>query len=352
MEFLTPIGRLVQSHPMIGQEKDKDGKPYIIKSGPNKGKETIKYFVSVAFPKMVDYGDGAGPVQNREFAAFYAQMDATARAAFPQLFPNGGPCTHPRFAWKLMDGDGVDANGKDNKTKEGFAGHWVIRFASQYAPRCFHFGKYDPSQQIQNKDEIKTGYYCRIGGTMEGNGVTVGSQDVPGIYVNLNMFELRAYGPEIVSGPDANAVFGGNNANTGGVLPPGATMTPIGGGSAMPGMGGAGPALPGAGGPAAAGGALPPLPGAGGPAATGPATAGPGALPGTAAGINPNAAFAGGAMGGGAAALPPLPGAQTAHTPQLVLTPATIAAGYTVEAFRQLGYNDAYIVQQGWGVMQ
>lgn len=346
MEFTSPYGRLVQGHPMVGQDKDKDGKPYIAKSGKNAGQPITKYFVSVAFPKMVDYGAANGGVQaNKEFGAFYAMMDAQARASFPHLFPpNGtGPCTHPRFAWKLMDGDGIDSNGKQNNTKEGFAGHWIVKFASQYAPRCFFKDKYDPSQQIQNPKEIKTGDYCRISGSMDGNGVAAGSSEVPGLFINLNLFEHSFYGTEIVSGPDASAAFGGTNSSAGPV-PQGATSTPVGGASATPAMPGAtGPALPNTqAAPPATGPALPntavpssapPLPNAG---------ATPGAVPGTAAGITPNTNFVAGATN------PPMPAPQ----PQLVLTAAAVQAGYTLESFRANGWSDEQIVGGGWAIRQ
>jgi hypothetical protein len=46
----------------------------------------------------------------------------------------------------------------------------------------------------------------------------------PGVYLNLTMVELCGYGPEIKTGPDGAAVFGGTPA---GALPPGASATPL-----------------------------------------------------------------------------------------------------------------------------
>lgn len=344
MEFTSPFGRLVQGHPMQGQDKDKDGKPYVAKSGKNAGQPITKYFVSVAFPKMVDYGQQGGGVQaNKEFGAFYSMMDAQARASFPHLFENNGTgkCLHPRFAWKLMDGDGTDSNGKQNNTKEGFAGHWIVKFASQYAPRCFFKDKYDPSQQIQNPKEIKTGDYCRISGSMDGNGVVAGSSEVPGLFINLNLFEHSFYGKEIVSGPDATAAFGGTNAGSG-PIPIGATSTPVGDASAQANMPGTtGPALPNtvSSGPAlpniAPVSSAPPLPN----------TASPGTVTGTAAGITPNVGFVAGAASPGN---PPMPPSQ----PQLVLTAAAIQANYTLQSFRDNGWTDDQIIAGGFAVRQ
>lgn len=206
--FLSPVGRLVQGDAFEPQTKEYDGSPMVIKRGPNAGQPTQKWVAVVAFAK----NDPAWP-------AFKAQMTAVARAAFPQLFDAAGNCTHPAFAWKIADGDGIDQNGKANASKEGFAGHWVVRFTSSFPPKCFYSGRYQPHEQIQDKMAIRRGYYVRIAGTIEGNGET----GKPGVYMNLNMIELVAQGKEIVSGPDAASVFGAGPAP---VLPAGAIALP------------------------------------------------------------------------------------------------------------------------------
>jgi len=207
-QFLTPVGRLVQGDPMDPQTKDQQGNPLTIKTGPNIGQPTQRFFIALAFPKN-DPG----------FAALRAQMVQVARTAWPQWFDAAGNCTHPKFSWKIMDGDGVDDNGKPNNTKEGFAGHWVVKFSSSFPPKCFYTGRYSPQDQIQDKMAIRRGYYVRVGGTVESNA----NPQKPGLYVNLNMVELVALGKEIVSGPDAAAVFGAAPAP---VLPAGAIALP------------------------------------------------------------------------------------------------------------------------------
>ncbi len=142
-----------------------------------------------------------------------------ARGSFPQLFNAQGQCSHPRFSWKLADGDGVDDNGKPNANKEGFAGHWVVKFSSSFAPRCFHAGHYAPHEQIQDPKAIQRGYFVRVAGTIEGND----NVQKPGLYVNLSMVELAGVGQVITSGPDASAVFGGTAAP----LPAGAAPLPM-----------------------------------------------------------------------------------------------------------------------------
>lgn len=231
LDFLTPVGRLVQGDPFEAQTKDQQGKPLMTQGG----QPTQKYFIAVAFPKT----DAA-------FGTFYGQMQQAAKAAFPHLFDAAGNCTHPRFSWKLIDGDGMDDNGKSNANKEGFAGHWVVKFASTFPPKCFYAGRYQPHEQIQDKNAIPRGFYVRVAGTMEGNGQTL----KPGLYMNLNMVELAAEGVRITSGPDAGAVFGAFAP----ALPSGASPLPINSGApvgnAMPGLPASAPAAP----------ALPPIP--------------------------------------------------------------------------------------------
>lgn len=321
--IITAKGRLVQGHPMEGQTTDSQGKPKVIKTGPNAGQPMTTYFGAVAFQKIVN------GVPNPEWAQLWAQLDAEARASYPQYFngplgADGKPtCTHPRFTYKVMDGDGVDSNGKPNSTKEGFAGCWVLKFSSQYPPRCFYEGRFDPMQQIQNKAEIQTGDYVRVAGNIAGN---IGS-DVPGLYVNWNLVSLMEKGTPIVSGPNAADVFGAVPAQ------------PFAGAVAGP---GSAPPLPGA---------ITPAPGL---PSMGPANTVAPPLPGAA--VQPNHAFVQNAMG--TAAAPPLPPAAPPApplppaAPRLVLTAAATQAGYTLESFRASGWGDEQIIAGGWAVRQ
>ena len=210
-QFITPVGRLVQGSMSLQPKKDDKGQPVL----DDKGQPVHECFLAIAVRK-----DDPG------LAAFYGQFTAQARASFPHLFDAQGNCTHPRFAWKIQDGDGTDKNGQSVANKPGFAGHWIFKMATRYAPRCFHHGKYDPSQQIQNPDDvIKRGYYIRVSGSIDGNGVGANAgAAVPGLYVSPNLVELVAFGEEIVSGPDASAVFGGNAITS--PLPAGASSVP------------------------------------------------------------------------------------------------------------------------------
>lgn len=298
-EFLTPVGRLVQGDPFEAQTKNMQGQPLLTMSG----QPTQKYFIAVAFRK-----------DDPKFAEFYQKLVATAKASFPTLFDAAGNCTHPRFSWKLIDGDGVDDNGKSNALKDGFAGHWVVKFASSFAPRCFHAGKYQPHEQIADTKAIPRGYFVRVSGSIEGNN----NVQKPGLYVNLSMVELAGVGPIISSGPDASAVFGGAPA----ALPVGASPLP---------MNAAGFPSPGA--VAAPG--LPQMPAMAAPAVGVPTF--PSSLP-----VAPNPAFLAG-PGAVTPTLPTMPPAPPAGPQMTALAGANtyamfIAQGWTDELLRANGY--------------
>lgn len=227
MEFLSPVGRLVQGGMTLRPKIDLNtNKPAV----DEQGKPIMEQFLALAIAK-----------NDPNLPAFYAIFNQEAQAAFPHLFVNG-QCTHPRFAWKIQDGDGIDHNGKSVATKPGFAGHWIFKMQSRYAPKCFHAGKYDPAQQIQNPDDvIKCGYYIRVAGTTSGNGVKPNDpKAVPGLYMSANLVELVAFGEVIQSGPDAAKAFGAVPLPAS--LPPGAASAPV----SAPGPVLAAPPLPGA----------------------------------------------------------------------------------------------------------
>jgi hypothetical protein len=196
IDFLTPVMRLVQGDPLTAQTKDlKTGLPLTIKTGPNAGQPTQKFFCALAGKK--------GDVEVETFKRLYEDL---ARKAFPQFFPNGGPCTNPNFSYKIVDGDGYDDNGQPNNLKEGFAGNWVFRFASSYAPQAWVRGKYNPaSDQITDPKVFPRGHFVRVSGTLTDNIPS----NKPGLYANLGMIEWNSIGPLIISGPVAASVFGG-----------------------------------------------------------------------------------------------------------------------------------------------
>lgn len=363
IEFLTPVMRMVQGDPFEMQTKDMQGATLTTKTGPNAGQPTQRYFVAGAIAK-----------NDPAFPAFYALMVQAAKAGFPTLFDANGNCLARDFSWKLSDGDSTQVSRPGetpNARKEGFPGHWVIKFSSSFPPRVFYAGHYAPHEQIQDRNVLRRGDYIRVAGTMEANG----NQQKPGLYMNLSMVEYAGKGVEIVTGPDAGAIFGGNAAQ----LPPGATPLPMHAGNGQPAMPGQmpmaqpaptfAPPVAGFGAPPALPSAMPApqqfAPAAGVPSVAvtpnpaflqGPGTAAPPAFPGAV----PNAGYPSPSAGFAApsalpamtspsspGALPGMPGMLPPAVPQ---APVMLAAaqGHTYESLRGMGYTDEQMRASGW----
>lgn len=208
MALLTsPEGRYVQGDCWDPQTKDQQGNPLTIKTGPNAGQPTQSWIINVAHRK-----------DDPATLPYLLQLRDLARAAWPAFFaaPNNSPplfgCTHPNFALKIMDGDGVDQNGKSNAGKPGMAGCWIVKYkTSASAPKVFNKGEYDAMAQIQDKRALPKGSMVRVRVNIESNK----NDTRPGMYLNPNMVEISrvATGAEvIVSGEDAADAFGGGSS--------------------------------------------------------------------------------------------------------------------------------------------
>lgn len=335
--FTSPIGRLVQGDCYEMQTTDSEGRPRVFKSGPKVGQPNPQIFIAVAFPKMVPHPQTGALVENWEFNELYALMVKVSQTEWPALFPNGATQSTARdYAWKLLDGDGYDTKGKANFDKDGFAGHWVLRFGSGYVPKTL---VETAPNVFETTTAIKRGYYVRIAGNITGNDST----QTPGIYLNLELVQLVGTGPEIVGGMDAVAAFGTKS----GVVPAGMGALAPGGGVINHGGAVAGhPSGPGAGAGPGGGAVAPPPPGS----ATGPgAGAGPGggtpnAGPGP--GTTPHTSY----MGNGvpsAAPPPPQHSAQGATTSPTSGPQMTAAATTTYEAYIQAGWTDETLRTNG-----
>lgn len=201
MDFNTPVGRIVQGSVAMQQQKDMEtGQPEVNSDGtPRMGT-----FIALAFPKVLPNGQA-----NTEFDTFHAMLKQVAAASWPALFPQGanGPCTNPRFSWKLQDGDGTDQSGRSVADKPGFAGNWIVKFYTAFPLRCFHEGKFAAHEEIQKPEEvIKRGYWVRLFGEAKSNNAS-GTQ-VPGISLYPKLLSFVERGEEISSGPDAEQAFG------------------------------------------------------------------------------------------------------------------------------------------------
>ena len=195
---LTITGRFVQGGLTLQPKKNDDGTPVLDKQT---GKQVEECFIAVAVAK-----------NDPQFPAYWAAYNAQARASFPNLFDANGNCTHPRFAWKMQDGDGIDKNGKSVAAKPGFAGHYVFKFATRYAPRCYLKDSHGNMTILENPEHmIKRGFYIALAITLDGNGVAAAGSGaaVPGLYASPNLVLFVAPGEEIITGPDPTQAFAG-----------------------------------------------------------------------------------------------------------------------------------------------
>jgi len=255
--FTSPVGRIVQGSVHTPQTTDQEGKPLVFKNGANAGQPRTEYFFALAVEKT-----------NPDWPAFWAQLARVAQAAFP-----GGEYNAPNFSWKVVDGDGIDQNGKSNASKEGFAGHFVVKFKSSYPMQAVNNGN------VIDPKIIRCGDYVRVFGTVQGNGGGSGSGPrKPGLYLNPNGIEFFGHGQEIVAGPDIREAAAA--APRPAYVPAGASATPVAPAGGPPALGApmGGPPAVGApvGGPPAVGGAPVATPG---PGTAGHAFAFPGSAP-------------------------------------------------------------------------
>lgn len=207
--FTTPVGRLLMGSLYKPQTTDADGKPLVVKSGPNAGQPKVTFFFALGIPK--------GTEQHWSQTEWGAKIWATGHAAFPK------EAQSPAFAWKIVDGDSQVPNKKGSKPcdREGHRGHWVLHFSSGFAPKIYNR---DGTQAITEPDAVKLGYYVQVNGDVDGNS----SSQNPGVFLNHNMVALSAYGTEIVVGPDPTAAgFGAAALPAGALAQPPATFNPV-----------------------------------------------------------------------------------------------------------------------------
>lgn len=331
VNITSPVGRIVMGSLYDPSTTDAEGKPLVVKTGPNAGQARVNYFFALAIPK------GAEP--HWAHTPWGQQIWAIGNQAHPNAAQS------PAFAWKIEDGDSQIPNKKGRKPcdNEGWRGHWILKFSGGFAPKVYQ-QEGAGYVQVMQKDFCKPGYFVEVAFSADGNGST--SQ--PGVYLNHSMVCFRAYGAEISFGPDVSSAGFGQSA-----LPAGASMTPPAGAIPMPqGQAPAAyapPALPGA----PAGYMPPPVPGmpAGVPVLPGVPMAAPVAayapptVPGMPAPIpvTPNPAFVQVPPPAAPMAPPPAPPAPMAPVRQMTAA----ANGATYEAYIAAGWNDAQLVANG-----
>ena len=221
IDILFPTGRVVQGNLYTPQDKDADGKPLVVKSGPRQGQPTVKYYFAVAIPKQ----PGHTHWSQTEWGA---KIWAHGHASWP-----AGQTKAPTFAWKVEDGDSTIPNkkGRTNAGREGFPGNWIVNFSSEFAVKIYNNNGTAP---LFEKDYVKPGHFVQVFGSVDSNR----SDMNPGLFVNHGMVAFQGFGPEIHTGADPTAVgFGAGPA------PAGMSAAPIGAMTAPPAAPGA-PAAP------------------------------------------------------------------------------------------------------------
>lgn len=214
----TFTGRLVQGDPCtLGpvQKDTRTGQPKTTKDG----QPLRQFFAAVAVPKnpaarFVIPG-------NPSYEDVKALLDNEARGAWPQFFgtPPAGliippnlpvGCTNPKFANKIIDGDGFDEKGQPNSARDGWAGCWVIKCVTMFAPKVYEWTASGWQETIHTGRKIKCGDYVTISGDCESNK----SDQTPGMYMNMDTVSFEQEGVAIVgtNNVDPNEALGSRGA--------------------------------------------------------------------------------------------------------------------------------------------
>lgn len=193
-DILFPPGRIVQGSLYKANTTDAEGKPLLIKHGPDAGKPRVEFYFAVAFPKEPGH-------THWNQTPWGAAMWAAGAAAFPQVHQSRD------FSWKVTDGNSAEVNKKGKRPcdSEGFPGHWVVRFSGGYAPKVYQQPQPGVYVELSTPDAIKTGYWVQVSGNVSSNE----SVSQPGIYANHGMVLFVKPDTEIRSGPDAATAFAG-----------------------------------------------------------------------------------------------------------------------------------------------
>lgn len=210
LSLTTPVGRLVSGSVYIEKTTDGDGKPMVIKTGPNAGQPRGVWDFGIAIPKTPGCAHWASE-------PWGAQIWAFGHQEFPQM------AQRPDFSWKIADGDDAIPNKKGNKNcdKEGYPGHWVLYFSNSNAPAIYDA---KGENRITEPDAVKKGFYVQVMVEYVSNAPS----QTAGLYANHRAVALSAYGP-IIAGGDVDVSKAGFGQAP---LPAGAMTTPPAGVSA------------------------------------------------------------------------------------------------------------------------
>lgn len=222
VQFNSSVGRIVWGHPMkLVPRTDIQNKPIM----KDDGTPAMCVNFGLAIPKA------------QFLANEWPQMAAEAAKGYP----NGVPSN---FSWKMKDADTEkDSNGNPLSAKEGYAGCYILTVTSNtgFPPAVYKFNGSTYDQMTA--DQIKCGDWISVALHVQLN-IPAQRTHTPSLYINPQAIEFVAYDKEIISaGISPMQAFGGRQHQ----LPPGASLTPVGGaggGVQMPGVGGGMPGAP------------------------------------------------------------------------------------------------------------
>lgn len=202
-EIMFPVGRMVEGNLYSPNETDAEGNPLTYKTGSKAGQQRVDYYMALAIAK--------GSEQHWAHTEWGQKLWNIGH----QIFINGATQS-PTFLWKVTDGDSVipNANNRRPCDKEGFKGHWVIRFSNGFAPTIVNR---DGSANILEENYINAGDFVQVFAYIVDNT----SKQQPGLKINHRVVSFQAYGDRIVFGPDPKTLGFGQQA-----LPTGASVTP------------------------------------------------------------------------------------------------------------------------------
>jgi len=201
----TPVGRLVEGSLYKGNTVDADNQPLKFKSGKNAGQPRVDFYFAIAIKK--------GNETHWDQTEWGAFIENVGKVAFPK-----GQWQRPDFSWKITDGDSTLMNKANRRPcdKEGFAGHWVLKFSRPFSPKIYNSNGTLP---LLEENHVNLGDYVQVFALVAGNN----SDKQPGVYLNHLMVAFSGYGERIVLGPDPKSVGFGQDP-----LPIGATSIPQG----------------------------------------------------------------------------------------------------------------------------
>jgi hypothetical protein len=178
MQEIIIQGRIVRGHPGVKKPVIDD----ITKKQKvnERGEPRESIYFGVAVEKSI--------FNTQCWPAFYNE----ALAAFPSGIPQS-------FAYKFVDGDGVDSEGKPYSRHEGYAGHFVINYSTEgFPPPVYKTKPSNPNDFDQIPVEnVNCGDYVAVSTSLKYNGNS-GTRK-PGLYVNPQCLIHLGFGNKIVS---------------------------------------------------------------------------------------------------------------------------------------------------------